>query len=283
VRQAATAVTRGRAAHEFARREAERQHVLLREGAAARQAVEQAELAERMRGEETASAEFGLRVAESESRIARAALLRFDRPAGERAEQFEIRAPVDGRVLRIVQESEGAVQPGSPLLEIGDPRALEVVVDVLTADAVDIARGTRVRVERWGGAAALRGHVHHVEPSAFTRISSLGIEEQRVNVVIDLDEPRERWAALGDGYRVEARVIVWRANEVLQIPAGAVFRSGDGWAAYVADAGRARLRPLEIGRRNAAKTQVVRGLRAGERVIVYPGDDITDGVRIEAR
>jgi HlyD family secretion protein len=236
-----------------------------------------------MRAEELTSAEFGLRVADSELRLARAALLRLETTRGGAPERFEVRAPVEGEVLRVLQESEGVVQPGAPLLEVGDSRALEIVVDVLTSDAVDIVPGAPVRITRWGGDSALRAHVHRVEPSAFTRISALGVEEQRVNVLIDLDEPRERWAALGDGFRVEASIEVWRAADALQVPAGAVFRHDSGWAVFRVSGGRAALTPVTIGRRSGTAAQVLEGLEPEDTVVVYPGDNVVDGIRVEGR
>ena len=278
--QAATAVERARAAHGFARRDAERQRALLAQGATAPQTAEQAELAERMRREELASAEYGRRVAASELRMAEAALASM----GSRSvDQFVIRAPVQGRVLRVLQESEGVVQPGTPLVEIGNPAALEIVVDVLTTDAVEIRPGARVRIERWGGDSLLSGHVHLVEPSAFTRLSALGVEEQRVNVIIDLDGTPAAYAALGDGYRVEVAIVVWEGADRLLVPGGGVHRQGDGWAAYVVEDGRARLRPVRIGRRSGSEAEVVDGLRAEERVVLYPTDNVEDGVRVVER
>jgi HlyD family secretion protein len=274
--QAGTTVERARAAYALARRDAERQRTLLRDGATAPQLVEQAETAERMRREEVASAEFGLQVAASELRLVRAALARIGAPARE---EFPVRAPVAGEVLRVPQESEAVVQPGTPLLEIGNPLALEIVVDVLTSDAIEIRPGAPVRIERWGGDTALAGRVRGVEPSAFTRLSALGVEEQRVNVIIDLDPPRARWARLGDGYRVEASITIWEGHDRLMVPAGAVFRQGDEWATYVVDAGRAKLRVVELGRRNASMVEVLRGLERGMRVVLYPTDNVADGVR----
>jgi HlyD family secretion protein len=281
LRQAETAATRARDAADFARRDAERQRALLGAGAAAPQTVEQVELTERLRAEELASAEFGLRVAESELRLAEAALQRLSHEGPQ--EEFTVRAPVAGRVLRVAQESEAAVQAGATLLEIGDPRALEVVVDVLSSDAVEIRPGAPVRIERWGGDSLLHGRVRLIEPSAFTRVSSLGIEEQRVNVVVDLIEPPAGWATLGDGYRVEARIVVWQAPEVLRVPTGAIFRHGEGWAVYTVARGSAHLRPISIGRRNGEWAQILDGLEAGELVVTYPSDDVADGVRITAR
>jgi HlyD family secretion protein len=280
VRRAGTVIEQARAAYQFAQRESERQQALLGQGATAPQAAEQAELAERTRKEELTSAEFGLRVSESDLRLAQAALQRLE-TSRPRRDQFEIGSPVDGRVLRIMQESESAIQPGTALLEIGDPAGLEIVVDVLTADAVEIRPGTPVLVERWGGDSILHAHVSRIEPSAFTRVSSLGVEEQRVNVIVDLDEPREMWSTLGDGYRVETRIVVWQAPDVLRAPAGAVFRHAGGWAVYAIDHDVARLRPVEVGRRTGTQAQILSGLEAGDRVVVYPSDNVAGGTRVE--
>ena len=282
LRQADAAVERARAAREFAAREAERQQTLLRAGASSAQVADAAELASRMRAEELASATFGRRVAAADVEVARAALLRLEQPRGG-GDGFVVRAPIEGTVLRVARESEGAVQPGEPLIELGDPRALEVVVDVLTANAVDIHPGAPARIERWGGDSALAAHVHRIEPSAFTRISALGVEEQRVNVILDLDGDAAGRAALGDGYRVEARIGVWRDDSVLQVPAGAVFRHGGEWAVYTADGGRARLRPVQLGRRNPSRAEIRGGLREGDAVVVYPGDNLSEGTRVEER
>jgi HlyD family secretion protein len=278
--QARTAIPRARAALDFARQDARRRRALFQGGAMSAEETERAELQERTRSEELASAEFGFRVAEAELRQARAALGQLDAGAGT---EFVVRSPVHGRVLRLFQESEAPMSVGASILEIGDPSALEVVVDVLTADAVDIRPGVPVRIEQWGGETALAGHVHRVEPSAFTRISALGVEEQRTNVIVDLDDPPDRWAGLADGFRVESRIVVWRAADIVRVPTGAVFRHGQDWAVYVVSDGRARLKVVEMGRRNAAQAQVLGGLNVGDVVVVYPGDDVVDGARVAAR
>lgn len=268
---------RASAALDAARRETERQRILLREGSGFAFAVEQAEAAEEARAREMDGARSRIRVAEQEVETARAALSRVTGGGGE---VLPVRAPVGGRVLRVHQESEGAVQPGAALLELGDPSDLEVVVDLLTMDAVRVQPGAPVTLERWGG-DPLQARVVRVEPSAFTRLSALGVEEQRVNVVAELDERAA--TMLGDGFRVEARILVEETGEVTRVPSSAVFRSGDGWAVFRVLGGRARLTAVEVGVRTAEAVEVVRGVEPGERVVIYPGDQVADGVRVRER
>jgi HlyD family secretion protein len=201
-----------------------------------------------------------------------------------REEALVVVSPVAGRVLRVLQESEAVVAAGTPLVEVGDPAALEVVVDVLTAAAVGVRPGARVAIEGWGGPAALPGHVRRVEPSAFTRLSALGVEEQRVNVIIDLDGPPGRWAWLGDGFRVEAKIVTAEAASAVLVPTGAVIRAGDDWAVYRVDGGgRARLQPITVGRRNPREVEVTAGIAPGEALVLYPGERLRDGVAVKAR
>lgn len=284
-RQATAQADAARAAHELARREADRYRALGDRKAMAQQAVDRAVFEERARSEALASAEFAVKVAAHQASMARAALGRMQGPRGKQAEAEEIAlaAPIAGQVLRVLQESETVVPAGQVLLEVGDPDALEVVVDVLTRDAVHIVPGAAVTVERWGGDQPIRAHVHRVEPSAFTRLSALGVEEQRVNVIIDFDDPPEAWKALGDGYRVEVAITIWAADDVLTVPVSAVFRHGDAWAVYVEQGGHARLTPVEVGRRNQDRAQILAGLDAGTRVIVHPSDRVQDGVELLAR
>jgi HlyD family secretion protein len=268
---------------EFAEGEARRVAQLAASGGASAQAVERAQMERRTAREELTSLEFGARVADHQVQIARAALGRLSaRATAEEAEQMDVSSPVDGIVLRVAQESEGVVQVGAPLMELGDPAALEIVVDVLTSDAVRIERGAHVEIDRWGG-ELLQGHVRLIEPSAFTRTSALGVEEQRVNVLVDLDSPREEWISLGDGYRVEARVVVWEAEDVVIVPASAVFRRGEGSAVFVIEGDHARLTPIEVGHGNGLDTEVVSGLDEGATVIVHPGDTVDDGVLVAPR
>ena len=286
-RQVAAQIARAQAALGFARDEAQRQRQLAERGTVAEQVARRAELEARTLQEELASAQFAQRVAQHDAEMARAALGRLTGAARRGAqpaedEQLEIRAPVAGTVLKVMHESEGAVSPGTPLLEIGDTSALEIVTDILTSDAVHVEPGNRVLIDRWGGEQPLNGVVRMIEPSAFTRMSALGVEEQRVNVVVDITDPHEEWQSLGDGYRVETSIVVWSEDDVLHVPASAVFRHGDGWAVYRAN-DRAVLTPIEAGRRNGLSVQILEGLEEGQRVIVHPSDRVADGVEIAPR
>lgn len=280
--QAVSGIARAEAALTLAQSMAARQRTLTVQGAVPVAERERTDLEERARTEDLASTRFGARVAAHQVEMALAAVGRLSGRAGSE-QQLEVTSPIAGQVLRVIQQSEGAVAPGTPLVEVGDPAALELVVDVLTTDAVVIRPGARVEVDRWGGERVLRAHVRLVEPSAFTRVSALGVEEQRVNVVVDLDEPRERWAALGDGYRVEARIVVWEEREVLRVPASAVFRSGAGWAVFRVEGPVARLRSVEVGKRNGVDVEVLRGLTASDRVIAHPSDRVVEGAEVVAR
>jgi len=180
----------------------------------------------------------------------------------------------------VLQESERLVPAGFPLVEVGDPTDLEVRIEVLSRDGVGIVPGAKVRLEQWGGAEALQARVRLVEPSAFTKISALGVEEQRVYVVADFVDPVEKRPTLGDNYRVEARIVVWERPEALRAPAGALFQRGGAWQTYVVDGGRAVLRTVKPGRSNGVDTEVLEGLAPGEQVVVYPGDKVADGTRV---
>lgn len=279
--QAQAQLARARTAREQAEREAERMRVLVGSGSLPAQTLEEAEFALRLRTDELTSAEFAVKVAGEEVRMARAALDRAGSDAVARGGHLDVLAPASGRVLTVLQESAGVVQAGTPLLEVGDPAQLEAVVDLLTTDAVQVRPGTPAEIIGWGGEQPIPARVVEIEPSAFTRPSALGVEEQRVNVILALDEPREQWVALGDGYHVEARIILWSAPDVAQVPLGAAFRRGGGWAAYMLEGGRARLRDVEVGHRGETGIEIVAGLQPGENVIVHPGDRVQDGVRVE--
>jgi HlyD family secretion protein len=228
--------------------------------------------------QEARAAEFALKVAEFELEQARALLVRGQGTGG--AEPLVIRSPVSGKLLRVMQESERMVPAGFPLVEVGDPTDLEVRIEMLSRDGVAVRPGARVMLERWGGAEPLQARVRLVEPSAFTKISALGVEEQRVYVVADFVDPVEKRPTLGDSYRVEARVAIWENANALRAPAGALFQRGAAWQAYMIEGGCARLRGVKIGRSNGVETEVLDGLREDDRVIVYPGDKVADGTRV---
>lgn len=279
-RQAQAAIARAEVASTHADDELERTRSLVNAGSLAEDAFNRATLDARLRREELASARFAAQMATHEAAMARAALARFQ--SARPGDGFDVPAPIGGTVLRVLSQSAGPVQPGTPLLEVGDPAALEVVIETLSADAVRVTPGARAMIERWGG-PSLAGHVRRVEPSGFTRLSALGVEEQRVPVLVDLDERREQWASLGDGFRVEVRIVVEQKPSVLRAPVGAVFRRGDGWAAFVVEDGTARLRAVTIGARNDTNVELVSGVGEGTSVVVHPSDRVKDGVRVEAR
>jgi HlyD family secretion protein len=215
--------------------------------------------------------------------MARAALGRLSKGRGAgREEQMTVPSPISGRVLKVLHKSEGVIAAGTPLVEVGDPGALEIAVDVLTSDAVGIRPAARASIEEWGG-PPLSARVRRVEPSAFTRISALGVEEQRVDVVLDLDSPRQAWSALGDGYRVRASIVVRDKASALTVPASAVFRHDSGWAVFRADSGVARLVPVEIGLRTPHRVEITAGLEEGAGVVLHPSDRVKDGVKVARR
>jgi len=279
-RQAEAAAARAVESAAFAERELERMQRLTKEGALAPRALDAAELERQHSAKQVESADFGVRVARHELEMARAAL-GMGRPRGEQS--FELSAPVGGRVLRIMRESEGVVNPGEPLLEIGDPNALEIVVDVLTVDAVDVEIGDPVIIDRWGGDAELHGSVRNIEPSAFTKLSALGVEEQRVNVIIAITEASDLWKGLGDGYRVETRIVVWESDAALKVPAGALHRHGEQWALFVVEAGMVHERSVELGHRSGLEVEILSGVEPGQSVVLHPSDRVDDGVEVVAR
>ena len=229
-------------------------------------------------------------VADHEIEQARAALMAVRAGPNLHDRAFAVRAPTAGRVLRVAQASETVVGLGAPLLEIGDIRALEIVAELLTTDALKARPGTRVLIERWGGERLLEGRVRMVEPSAFTKISALGVEEQRVKVLIDITSPPAQWAALVDGFRVGVRIVTTDASNAVKVPVSAVFPvpqgrggSADGMAAFVLDGNRVRLVAVQVGERNANEAWVRTGLAPGDRVIVYPPAGMKEGARVRAR
>ncbi|MCL4179463.1 MAG: efflux RND transporter periplasmic adaptor subunit [Verrucomicrobia bacterium] len=229
------------------------------------------------------SSDRELDAAESALREAEAELTRFDlapNPAPV-SEPAEVRSPISGRVLRVFEDSARVVAAGTPLLDVGDPTDLEVIIEVLSRDGATIPPGTRVLLEQWGGELPLEAVVRLVEPAGFLKVSALGVEEQRVNVIADIVTPLDRRPGLGDGFRVEGRIITWEEPDVLKVPTGALFRRGSDWATFVLEHGRARTRILSVGASSGMEAQVLDGLREGDEVIVYPGDRVKEGLRVQ--
>jgi HlyD family secretion protein len=269
---------RAAAALERAKSTDARQRALFEAGAVPRDAVEAAETARRTAEEAARAADFAVQGAEFQLKQA---LARLQAPRAGDAD-VDIRSPIDGTLLKRFHESAAVVAAGEPLVEIGDTSQLEIVADLLSTDAVRVAPGADVRIEQWGGGQALHGRVRRVEPSGFMKVSALGVEEQRVNVIIDFVDPAAG-RALGDGYRVEVRIVIWRGDEVLKVPTGSLFRSQDAWAVFVVDGDRVRLQTVEIGQRNQADAQVVSGLSAGQALVLHPPDTLVDGARVTVR
>jgi HlyD family secretion protein len=269
---------------QYAKDEAKRIQRLFESGAIPLGQLQQSDADARRTQARLESARFSAQVAEFEKVSAEAALSYSAAPEnGAQMESVYISAPVSGRVLKIHHESEGVVSRGEPLIDIGDPLSLEVVVEVLSRDAVRISPGMRVLITRWGGEAPLEGLVRTIEPVGFTKISALGVEEQRVYVIVDITTPRERWMRLGDGYRVETAFVLWEGDNILQVPSSALFRIGDSWAVYVVADSRAELRRVEPGRRSGISTGIRSGVSEADLVINHPGDNLAEGSRVRAR
>jgi len=269
---------RAGAAAELARAQLARYRALAAAGVASRETLEARESEARSGDEALRAASFAAATSAHQLDAARA---RLGPPAGAADGPLAIHAPAAGVVFRRFHESEALVPAGDPLLELGDPTDLEIVADYLSTDAVRIRAGAAVRVEHWGGAAPLAGRVRRVEPSGFTKLSALGVEEQRVNVVIDLVDPAV--PALGDGYRVEVRVVIAERTDALKVPVAALFRQDGAWSVFAVDKRRARLRRVEPGLRNGLEAEVLAGLAEGDEVVVHPGDALSDGARLRPR
>lgn len=289
---AAANLERSRAAQKFAASELKRFQSLFADNTIAIQEFEQVQWRETAAAKELVAAEAALRQVEAE-------LAEFSVNASKNrgsvngssngttsqspmSAAVEVKAPVTGRVLRVIEESSRVVLAGTALMEIGDPADLEVVIEVLSRDGAALQTGTRVELEQWGGNEPLEARVRLVEPAAFTKVSALGVEEQRVNVIADIVTPAEKRANLGDAFRVEARIITWESDKVLKVASGAVFRRGDQHAVFAVRNGRATFQPAGIGRNSSSETEIVNGLQEGDEVIIYPGDRISDGDRVKA-
>jgi len=271
-------------AAEYAKKNFERQKKLFGMGYIARDTIEQADADAKRTEASLLSAEAAVKVARSDLERAQSLLGHSAAEgAADRERIVAVRAPAAGRLLKLHHESEGVVNSGDPIIDTGDPEKIEVKVEVLSADAVRIKTGTPVLFERWGGAEPLSGAVRIVEPAAFTKVSSLGVEEQRVLVIADITSLPETWKRLGDAYRVEASFIIWEGRDVLQVPASALFRKGEGWAVFIYENRRARLREVIVGHRNGLVAEIVSGIAEKEMVITHPDELIKDGSRVRLR
>jgi HlyD family secretion protein len=271
---------RARAVAELARAQStlRRGETLLKGGAISGDELEAAQTEFKTAEEAVRASEFTVARTEFELQRAQARL----KPSSPGGRNVDVIAPVDGVVLKRLRESASVVPVGEPLLEIGDPRSLEVVSDLLSTDAVRVSPGDLVSIEQWGGNHPLEGRVRRVEPSGFMKVSALGVEEQRVNVIVDFADEGES-ARIGDGYRVEVRIVIWRDPAALKVPVGSLFRRGEEWAAFLVDHGRTRMQSVQIGQRNDREAQVLKGLSEGQAVVLFPPDTLTDGARVALR
>jgi HlyD family secretion protein len=266
---------------ELARKDLARAEALRTKGAIAAQEFDAAENRVERLVNQLGSARFALQVSEFELEQAKAVLVQAAADPSSAGELIEIRAPVTGRVLNVYEESARTVAAGQPIMEVGDPADLEAEIELLSSDAVNVKAGAEVAIEQWGGEKPLRGRVSVVEPGAFLKVSALGVEEQRVKVRVDfVDLPAD---VLGDRFRVEARIVTWQGESVLQVPTGALFRRGNDWMTFVFDQGRARLTKVEIGQSNGVSAQVLSGLSEGQQVILHPPDTVADTARVRER
>jgi HlyD family secretion protein len=281
VARARAETLKAQAQRDQARADRDRQIKLSEQGFLSQTALEQSELALRTSERALDAARFAEQAAAHDLAQARAALTRYQ--GGGPAVKWPVTSPVAGVVLKVMQKSEGPVALGAPLVEVADPRSLEAVVDVLSQEAVAVRPGMPARLELGQGVEPLAARVRLIEPAAFTKVSALGVEEQRVNVVLDFSEPLDKVQTIGDGFRVDAHIVVYREENALKVPVGALFREGAGWAAFVVDGERAHRRAVKVARRNNFEAMVEAGLEPGERVVVYPSDALKDGSRVEMR
>jgi HlyD family secretion protein len=256
-----------------------RQQTLMKAGAISADDLEAAQTAVRTAEEAARAAEFTVTRTQYELELSQARLA----PTTGSRTAVDVTAPVNGVILKRLRESETVVPVGDPILEIGDPSKLEIVADFLSTDAVRIQAGATVLIEQWGGGMPLNGRVRRVEPSGFMKVSALGVEEQRVNVLINFIDPPAAARALGDAYRVEVRVVSWQSDSVVKVPVGTLFRRGEGWAVFRVENGIAHLQPVRLGERNEVEGQILEGLSEGQSLVLHPPDTLKDGARVRAR
>ena len=282
VKQAEGDLARVQTQRKYADAQLHRIEQLARENVSSRDELDAARSNAQALAQSEDAADATLRAAQHELEAARAALIQPG-PSTTDGRTLEVRAPVTGVVLQRLHESEAVVPAGEPLMEIADPADLEIVSDYLSSDAVQIRAGMPVDVDRWGGGKTLNAIVRLVEPHGFLKVSALGVEEQRVNVITRFEDPRGAWQALGDGYRVETRVVIWDRPDALRVPISSLYRQGDGWAVFVVQDGRARIRRIELGRRGSLNAEVLKGLGEGATVVLHPPDTLSDDARVAAR
>ena len=271
------------AAEQLAANELKRLKPLMEKGVISRDVLDKAETNASATAAAKRTAEFNVDVARYELKAAESVLEYAKTGGADALQRVAVRSPITGQILKVAHECEGPVRTGEPLLEVGDPSVLEIEVDVLSDDAVKIKPGMKVLFERWGGAQPLKGVVRTVEPVAFTKVSALGVEEQRVLIICDLTSPQELWQRLGDGYRVDAQFVLWQAEDVLQVPSSSLFRYQDGWAIFAIENNRAQRREVKVGQRNGLTAQILNGLKEGEKVIIHPSDEVEQGRSIKLR
>lgn len=277
-REAEANAEHARVHFEQAKRERERAEKLFADGIISRQEMERAREDETTSAEDLKAARFKVQTAVQEVEVARSALLTTDSSKQIKQVAVSVTSPVNGKVLRVLEESERVVQAGTPLVEISNPSNLEIVVDVLSTDAVKIQPGAAVSIENWGGEKPLQARVRYIEPSAFTKISALGIEEQRVNVIADFTGDV---GSLGDGFRVEARIVVWESASVLKIPSSAIFRKGEKWNVFTVENGVATTHEVEVGHRTDFEVEILQGLNDGAQIILHPANEIADNSSVK--
>ena len=277
-RESDAMVERAKAGYEQARRESERCEKLVAAGVISRQELERAQTAMDVAARELNAARSRSETAGHDVEVARSAFLALGKNQKQSVTTVQVHAPVSGRVLRVIEESERVISAGTALVELSNPSKLEVVIELLSTDAVKVKPGALVFIERWGGDSVLQARVRLIEPSAFTKVSALGVEEQRVSVIADFTEPSK---TLGDGYRVEGRIVVWENENVLKIASSALFRTGDGWSVFVVVEDKAYLRQVQVGQRTPFEAEVISGLEDAARVIVHPSTEISEAMRVE--
>lgn len=268
---------------ELAKHDYDRSRELVKSRAISQSDFDRAEHGWRMAQADLRSAVFVVQVADFECELARAALVRTraDINGDEVKPVITVTSPIDGSVLRVVTEDAGVVEPGTQIMELGNPIDLELEIDVLSTAAVRIKPGANVYVDHWGDDGTLEGIVRTVEPAAFLKVSALGVEEKRVNIIADFRSALEDRQALGDGFRIEARIVVATADNVVKVPAGAVFRHARSWHTYRIVDGKAQLQPVTVGKSNGLETEVMEGLSPGDAVVLHPTDKVTNGVRLK--